>query len=242
MFDPLKAAILYHRNGDQDEAFWLVFLSTHFGKHPQAGWSYVRKVYGRFGEGGHWNWINTSASPSGLRTWLDSHQDALKQEVPHGFGNHRKYENLDAYSPTGTGTVIESYVDWVGPPNSHQDLMERAYERSGGNSRVAFDYLYNSMEVIVRFGRTARFDYLTMVEHIGLAAIKPGSAYLLNSTGPIKGARLLFGGNKKASINVAKLDAWLIELDSILGVGMQVLEDALCNWQKSPEIFKRFRG
>jgi hypothetical protein len=34
----------------------------------------------------------------------------------------------------------------------------------------------------------------------------------------------------------------LIELDADLKVGMQVLEDALCNWQKSPAHFERFRG
>src|SRR5688572_23639589 len=32
-FDPLKAAMLAHRAGNVDEAFWLVFLSVHFGKH-----------------------------------------------------------------------------------------------------------------------------------------------------------------------------------------------------------------
>src|SRR2546428_31962 len=33
LFDPLKAAVLHKRNGQIDEAFWLVFLSVHFGKH-----------------------------------------------------------------------------------------------------------------------------------------------------------------------------------------------------------------
>jgi hypothetical protein len=38
------------------------------------------------------------------------------------------------------------------------------------------------------------------------------------------------------------LEEWLVQLGAGLGVGMQVLEDALCNWQKSPVQFKRFRG
>src|SRR5688500_5740202 len=33
LFDPLKAAIFHYRNGNIEEAFWLVFLSVHFGKH-----------------------------------------------------------------------------------------------------------------------------------------------------------------------------------------------------------------
>ena len=32
------------------------------------------------------------------------------------------------------------------------------------------------------------------------------------------------------------------DLDLRLQVGMQVFEDALCNWQKSPVHFEHFRG
>lgn len=53
-----------------------------------------------------------------------------------------------------------------------------------------------------------------------------------------KGARLLFGGDE----STRKLDLWLVQLGAQLNVGMQVLEDALCNWQKSPEKFRPFRG
>lgn len=37
LFDPLKAAILHQRRGHIDEAFWLVFIFVHFGKHAVAG-------------------------------------------------------------------------------------------------------------------------------------------------------------------------------------------------------------
>ena len=59
---------------------------------------------------------------------------------------------------------------------------------------------------------------------------------------PFASARLLFTGDEMTSIGPADLDAWLIALDSDLDVGMQVLEDALCNWQKSPREFVPFRG
>jgi hypothetical protein len=239
LFDPLKAAILHQRRGNVEEAFWMVFLFVHFGKHPRAGWRYAREVYGRLGQGGRWDWASTSADPAGFRAWLGFHQNALKREgIPRGFGNHRKYESLDARSPNGTGAVVESYVNWVNPPRTHQELMERAYRRANGDGRGAFGGLYQSMEVVARFGRTARFDYLAMVGKLGLALIEPGSSYMQGSTGPVRGARLLYGKNRSA----AELDGWLVELDGQLNIGMQVLEDALCNWQKSPDKFKPFRG
>jgi Alpha-glutamyl/putrescinyl thymine pyrophosphorylase clade 3 len=99
------------------------------------------------------------------------------------------------------------------------------------------------MKSVVSFGRTARFDYLTMIGKLGLASIEPGFAYMGGATGPLRGARLLFFGSATAGgVTPRQLDAWLAELDAYLGVGMQVLEDSLCNWQKSPGRFLRFRG
>jgi hypothetical protein len=242
LFDPLMAAIVHQRQGDIEETFWLVFLFVHFGRHPRAGWRYAREVYGRLGNGTRWDWATTSADPSGFRKWLDDRQDQLKRDgVPRGFGNHRKYQTLDAYSPTGTGAAVESYVRWVSPPRTHQELITQAILRTSGERRQAFDDLYRSMAVVRSFGRTARFDYLTMLSKLELASIEPGSAYLQGSTGPLAGARLLFGGSRTAALSPPDLNGWLVDLGTRLGVGMQVLEDALCNWQKSPERFEPFR-
>ncbi len=38
LFDPLKGAVYHKRRGNINEAFWLVFLATHFGKHKTQGW------------------------------------------------------------------------------------------------------------------------------------------------------------------------------------------------------------
>ena len=237
LFDPLKAAILHHRRGDLEEAFWLVFLFVHFGRHANGGWRYAREVYGRLGEGRLWDWNSTSRDPAGFREWLSAHQARLRRPGA-GFGNHRKRESLDATSTKGTGAVVGSYVRWVGPDRSHVQRFNAVIAEAGGDARRAFDALYRSMDAVARFGRLARFDYLTMVGKLGLAAISPGSAYLEGSSGPLDGARLLFGRNERAQV----LDEWLVELGEQLGVGMQVLEDALCNWQKSPNRFKPFRG
>ena len=107
-----------------------------------------------------------------------------------------------------------------------------------------FDYLYHSMDSVKQFGRTAKFDYLTMVGKLGLAHISPGLSYLVKSTGPLAGARLLFDNNLQSTTNAALLDGYLVELGTSLNqyFGMQVLEDSLCNWQKSPDHFIWFRG
>jgi len=243
MFDPVKAAILQHHDGNIDEAFWLVFLLTHFGRHRLAGWWYVKQVYGRLGDGNRWTWADISSDPPGFCQWLHKNQESLKPaNAFHGFGNHRKYESLDAYSPVGTGAVITSYVSWVGPTHSHEKLFQDAYKQSNGDPKDAFDYLFHSMSDIARFGRTARFDYLTMVGKMGLANIEPGNVYLGNATGPKYGAKLLFMGDKYAKVPLATLESWLKEFAAELEVGMQELEDALCNWQKSHDVFRKYRG
>lgn len=239
LFDPLKAAVVQQRRGDIEEAFWLVFLFVHFGRNPRAGWRYAREVYGRLGDARRWDWARTKKNTARFREWLNTHQNAIKREgVPRGFGNHRKYESLDAYSPRGTGAAVESYVAWVAPPRTHQELMHQACQEANGDPRKAFDILYRSMKAVTRFGRTARFDYLTMIGKLALAPIEPGSTYMQGATGPLAGARLLFGSRK----NARTLETCLVQLDAQLNVGMQVLEDALCNWQKSPSRFAPFRG
>lgn len=241
LFDPLMAAILQQRLGNIDEAYWLVFLFVHFGKNPKGGWRYAREVYGRLGQGDRWDWATVSHDPAAFRTWLHAHDRQLRRQgVPGGFGNHRKYQSLNAYSHTGTGAAVQSYVEWVHPPRTHNQLMNDALAFAGNDSQDAFDRLYRSMRDVTSFGRMARFDYLTMVGKLQLAPIEPGFAYLQDSTGPLEGARLLIG--RRQRLTTRELEIILVDLNRRLNVGMQVMEDALCNWQKSPRRFVRFRG
>lgn len=228
LFDPLKATIWYQRQGQIDEAFWLIFLSVHFGKHNKVGWQHVREIYGCLGGSGCWDWETTSKDLYSFRRWLNDHQKELRRE--RGFGKHRKYISLDAYKPNATGDAVETYINWVKSFGTHQELMEQVtcYDRY-----KAFDELFKSMKCVASFGRTGRFDYLAMVGNLGLAPIEPGSAYLQSSTGPLRGARLLFGSEKDMKFSIKNIEVWLKEIDSQLKVGMQVFEDALCNWQKN---------
>jgi hypothetical protein len=241
-FDPLKAAILHQRAGRIEEAFWLVFIFVHFGKHARTGWRLARDVYGCLG-GKPWTWDRISRNAEAFRTWLAAHQLTLegRDGVERKFGNHRRYLSIDAAKSAGTGSAFVTYVNWVGPTRRHATRIDQALAAAKGDARGAFHRLYKSMSAVKSFGRLARFDYLTMVGKLGLAAIEPGSAYMVGSTGPAAGARLLFG-DRNARLTNRDLDARLIELSAATGLGMQVLEDALCNWQKSPKKFVAFRG
>jgi hypothetical protein len=236
LFDPERAAVLHARAGNFDEAVWLTFLATHFGKHLVHGWRRMRDVYSGLGTG-VWTWGRVSNDPPKFRAWLRANQD----RIGGAFGNHRKYESLNADSPNGTAAVIESYVKWIGPSHSHTKKFAELVRAAGNDPHTIFDCFYCDMAV-ARFGRLGKFDFLALLGRLDLAPITPGSTYLHGATGPLAGARLLFGGSTSAPLNEHMLEDWLRELDSEINVGMQVIEDSLCNWQKSPSQFVHFRG
>jgi len=241
-FDPLKAAVVNYRGGNIDEAFWLVFLAIHFGKHRSTGWRLVRDVYSGLGQG-RWNWDRIAGGTTAFRQWLSTHLSTLKSFGR--FGNHRRYESLNPYSARGTGSVIESYVKWVNPPRTHAAMMEQVLVDANHNPKKAFDIAYRSMKQVMSFGRLSRFDYLTMISKLGFANVEPGSIYTAGATGPMRGARLLVGGSVSANVSAKEVDRIIEKLASHLGLespAMQILEDALCNWQKSPHHFIAFRG
>ncbi|MVM39499.1 hypothetical protein GO730_21045 [Spirosoma sp. HMF3257] len=240
-FDPIKAAIWHKSQGNFDEAFWLIFLFVHFGKHAKYEWKLVKDIYGQLGSGQLWDWEAINSAPNLFRPWLIQNQEALKEGK---FGNHRKYESLDALKAKGTDSVLVSYVNWVNTHGSHTQMINAAINSVGDDEEVLFSYLYKSMNDVIRFGRTAKFDYLTMIGKLDLAKITPGSAYLNEATGPRRGASLLFEGSTNAKVSAKELEAKLRELNAYLELyyGWQVLEDSLCNWQKAPSTYEYFKG
>jgi hypothetical protein len=241
-FDPLKAAAFHIQNGNIDEAFWLVFLSIHFGKNKKTNWRLVQDIYGGLGYATFWSWNRTRKDPNAFRQWLNANESIIRRNG--SFGNHRKYQSLNALKSNGTGAAIASYIKWVETQKNHKELINNALNNAGNDPRILFHYLYNSINTVYSFGRMAKFDYLTMVGKLKLAPIEPGSPYLHGASGPVFGARLLFGGRVNAPININDLEDRINKLESHLGLyfGMQVIEDALCNWQKSPARYSHFIG
>ena len=243
-FDPVRAAILHKQAGDVDEASWLVFLFVHFGKNAKSGYRLIADVYGKLGQGGDWTWAEVSKNPLAFRHWLDENQESLKTSdgIHRGFGNHRKYQSLDAWKPAGTGEAVQTYAAWVTDAGGHDKLFANALAAGNDDPDDAFAYLYTNMSAVKSFGRTAKFDYLSMIGKLGLAAIRPDSVHYDGATGPVIGARLLFSGKLKSPDSRKELEALSDSLASHLQVDKQVMEDSLCNWQKSPTDPVRFRG
>ena len=168
--------------------------------------------------------------------------NCARERYNRAFGNHRKYQSLDAWKSSGTGAAVESYIAWVKSFGSHKALFEAAAAATGSDPDKSFQWLYRSMAAVKSFGRTARFDYLSMIGKLGLANIRPDSVYFGNATGPVDGAKLLFLGNANANASTKELQAFADELAEYLGLDKQVMEDSLCNWQKSPTAQVGFRG
>jgi hypothetical protein len=218
-----------------DEAFWLLFLFVHFGRHRRGGWRYARDVYGRLGLGPPWDWRAVSTNIQAFSEWITDNAAAIRSRGPGGFGNHRKYESL-----AKSGAVAASYVDWVGPMHSHKHRIDQVIG-TAATPEDAFGALYHSMATVRRFGRTARFDYLSTASHLGLVNVTADRAHLKGSSGPLRGARLLLG-RRANRLSTGEIDSELIILGQYLEIGLDIVEDSLCNWQKSPDQFMPFRG
>jgi hypothetical protein len=234
-FDAERAVAYHLQNGDIEEAAWLVFLMTHFAKPASSGWLRLQQVYGRLGQG-IWNWPAVKANPDAMIKWLEQNWPNIGGK----FGNHRKYESLRPNSNRSFSRVLKSYLAWIGD-NGHEKFFSKVVQKGGNDPRQIFDVLYKSMKVTT-FGRLAKFDYLALIGRYGIAPIIAGSAYLKGATGPTTGARLLFTGTNIGTATIRQLQEWLDDLDADLSVGMTVMEDALCNWQKSPAVFVHYRG
>ncbi|KZL19548.1 hypothetical protein PsAD2_01826 [Pseudovibrio axinellae] len=242
MFDPIKGAIHLTRNGDYDGAVWLAFIQTHFGKHADDGWKLAANVYGSFGGGPVWDFSTYGANLGGFLEMLQKNTALLNQKSVAGrFSNHRKYQSKQ---PHRIAETFRTYYEWQTQAGGFRDLVQQIHKERGQHPAEAFDGLYKSMRGVAGFGqgRLGRFDFLTMLGKLDLAPIEPGSVYLDKATGPLAGARLLFFDNRDYNITGKVLQSRVDSLDAYLQTGKQVIEDSICNWQKSPERFVYFRG
>lgn len=240
LFDPIRAAARLGKLGRRDEAVWMAFIATHFGKHVVDGWQLAANVSGSFGAGPVWDVSTYGNSRAAFDQMLVQNQAALSDPNQSGrFSNHRQYQSK---KPNIISAVFSTYYDWQFSAGGFAQLINSTHQRVGQNPTEVFDELYRSLNAVYGFGRLGKFDFLTMLSKLGLAPIEAGSAYIVGATGPLSGAKLLFYNSTSQAVSAGQLAPRVDALDDYLQTGKQVIEDSLCNWQKSPDKYVYFKG
>lgn len=213
------------KGGDHDEAVWLAFLCTHLGEDVPDS---VEQFYTRFGTG-RWTWRTIKEDTQGLRDWLHTNEEKL---ALLRFGNHRKRETHKPGHKYGTPAVVASFCRWAERRSPNGSPYEALLSVTKGSTSPegAFDKLFEDLKV-VRFGRTAKFDFLAVLGNLGILPVSPGHVYLKGATGPRRGALLMVAGRAKGKLT-SQVEETIGRLQKHLAVPLEVLEDALCNWQK----------
>lgn len=240
LFDPLKGAFFLGQRGRLEEAVWMTFVATHFGKHIEDGWKLASNVMGSFGRGPVWTAKCYGQRPGDFFAMLTTHQADLRSAVVSGrYSNHRQYQSKNA---ANIARVFAAFHDWQFAVGDFDARLRQIHRKVGQEPTVVFRNLFISMKSVFGFGRLGIFDFLTMLGKLDLAPIEADSVHFIGATGPVAGARLLLFGDAKAEASTKVVEAAIDQLDAYLNVGKQVLEDSLCNWQKSPTKYLYFRG
>lgn len=240
LFDPLKGAYYLGRKGARDEAIWIAFIGTHFGKHARDGWKLAANVMGSFGQGPVWTLKQYGAHTAQFEAMLAAHEADLKSKAISGrFSNHRQYQSKKVEK---IALVFSTFHEWLTGFDGIDARVRLIHKSVGQNPTAVFKELYRSMKEVYGFGRLGNFDFLTMVGKLDLAPIEADSVHFTGATGPLSGAKLLILGDKDANGQTKAIETAVDTLDNYLNVGKQVLEDSLCNWQKSPTVYVYFRG
>lgn len=223
-FNPFRSIVHAFVNGERDEALWLSFLTIHFGQDVHET---IRCFYGKLGDG-RWDWRSVWDNPHSVCSWMLENWRQLKRLK---FGNHRKRRIMNPAHHRGTAAVVGSFVQWVsrlGGGSPYMAFASLAHNASG--KEAAFDAMYHGFDVL-DFGRTARFDLLCLLANLRLFPIAPGDCYLKGATGPKQGALIMVTGAKRGKFTRV-VEETVRDLRSHLGVPVEAMEDALCNWQK----------
>lgn len=222
-FDPIRA-ILYLKNKDYDEACWLAFLLVFTGENYYSKWKFTKLLYGNLKKNPKITWDNINKNITLVTSWVDEYENSNEKVK---FGNHRKYVSVRQLE-----NAFRTYIDWVNINGGHAAL----FRSKNLSAEDLFSNLFKTIPIFT-LGRLGKFDYLSILYKTGLADIKANHCYIAGSTGPIKGAKLLFGNNSGK-----ELDKIAINLADFLSVGYQEMEDALCNWQKAPDKYEPYTG
>jgi hypothetical protein len=221
--------VLDQRNDlNRNNRLWILYLATYFGKSNQSGWQLFNRA--------------TFDRKKSIMLFQDIQKDLDKYfrylasfNFFEGcsYSNHRKFT---AKRLTGEKGVFESMEYFV------KNINQYSFEH-----RIDFHSIYKAAQKIPNFGRLAVFDFASSLVKCGFDVAEPESMYGENSTGPLNAIGLLLRLTNGDSSQKAKLQLcsdlmeWFQKNSNIFMVG-QVLEDAVCNWQKNPSTYIWYKG
>ncbi len=208
---------------------WYIYLATYFGKSNKSKWKLFNNAAFRKDK----TLIELDHILNNRQNYYE-YLRSLDFFAESNFSNHRKYTKkaLD-----GEGGVL----------NSMEYFLDNMDHFTHANS-VEFDFIYKRALLIPNFGRMAAFDFTASLSKCNLNVDAPVSMYHQSSTGPLRALKhiLILSGaestNRKAQVELGdKLLQWFINNSDIPMIA-QVIEDAICNWQKSPTRHVKYFG
>ncbi len=228
-FDTSNPFVLGQRTDlSEEERIWIIFLATYFGKSDSSGW----ELFNRAAFDGNKSLISfkkIKEDPEKYFYYLESF-DFFENSK---FSNHRKYTKKSLIGPKGLFTSMIYLINKM--------------EQYCINEEMGFHEMYKLAEKIPNFGRLASFDFTSSLVKCGLKIEEPKSMYANYSTGPLQALELLLrltdsDFTYQSKINLShNLVEWFTTNSEIFMVG-QVLEDAICNWQKNPKKYIYYTG
>ena len=207
---------------------WIIYLATYFGKSNKSQWELFNRASFRPDK--------SLIEFDQIQTDLDGYFNYLLSfDFFEGcsYSNHRKYTAKKLKDDKGLFRSIEYLINNI-----------RNY---CPDNEIEFHEMYVRSQKIPNFGRLGGFDFTSTLVKCRLNVKEPKSMYANHSTGPLQGLRLLLkltnNQTSKASQIQLSMDLvdWFFTNSKIFMIG-QVLEDAICNWQKNTSTYIRYTG
>ena len=207
---------------------WIIYLATYFGKSNKSKWTlFNRSVFRKDQSIIKFDQIQSDLD--GYFKYLysfDFFQDCT-------YSNHRKYTAKKLLGSKGLFRSMEYFVN--------------NFELYSSEDEMEFHEMYLLSQKIPNFGRLGGFDFTSSLVKCKFNVKEPKSMYADHSTGPLQALELLLKlTNNNSSLASQKqlswdLMEWFLKKSKIFMTG-QVLEDAICNWQKDTRKYIRYTG
>lgn len=206
---------------------WIIYLATYFGKSNKSNWNLFQRS--AFDKNKNLFIIDDILEK---KNYYYDYLESFDFFNNSAYSNHRKYTKKSLKGINGVFHSMDYFLDNI------SNFVFSEYR--------TFDEVYKLSHNIPNFGRMAAFDFTASLAKCELNVMEPKSLYLHGSSGPIDGLnKLLKISNNNTIINNYEfgddLLKWFVENSEIKFIA-QVLEDAICNWQKSPLTYKKYFG